>query len=250
MHSLGLYHSSMVTCRYTIPAALSAGPDGDPELQLKLEQKVELAIAQVVLDHPPLRVGLRDEHKRKPSFVELEAVNFRRHVEWRRFDRAADYEPEFLRLIRSRLNIKVPQPEEMPSWRILVLYVRDEQALDVMFEWGHAHIDGMSAKLFHEDLLRNLNGAFAPEEFRDRILAIPSDKRGDLPPPLHALTKFPITPGYALTTLWDQLRPPQLATGSKTDLHATWAPIQLQPYVTQYRHFSVDNKTLQNILIA
>ncbi|XDG06417.1 hypothetical protein ABKA04_006032 [Annulohypoxylon sp. FPYF3050] len=250
MHSLGLYHSSMVTCRYSVPTTLSAGPDGDPGFQAKLEQKVESAIAQVVLGHPPLRVGLRDEHERKPTFVELEAVDFRRHVEWRRFDRTADYESEFLALIRSRLNIKVPQPEEMPSWRILVLRVEDERVLDVMFEWGHAHIDGMSSKLFHEDLLRNLNTDFAPEEFKDRVLTVPSSKRRDLPPPLHTLTKFPITPGYTLTTLWDQLKPPQLATDSKSDLHATWAPIKLQPYVTQYRHFSVDNKTLQNILIA
>ncbi|KAI1088984.1 hypothetical protein F5B19DRAFT_495825 [Rostrohypoxylon terebratum] len=249
-HSLGLYCSSMVTCRYSISTTLSAGPDGNPGLREKLEQKVESAIAQVVLDHPPLRVGLRGEHERKPAFVELEAVDFRRHVEWRRLDRTLDYELEFLELIRSRLNIKVPQPEGMPSWRILVLRVEGEPSLDVMFEWGHAHIDGMSAKVFHEDLLRNLNADLAPEEFKNRVLTIPSSKRKDLPPPLHALTRFPITPGYALTTLWDQLKPPQLATLSKSHLHASWAPIRLQPYVTQYRHFSIDNKTLQNILIA
>ncbi|KAI1204189.1 uncharacterized protein F4807DRAFT_358402 [Annulohypoxylon truncatum] len=248
MHSLGLYHSSMVTCRYSIPTILSVGLDEDPDLHTKLERKVELAIAQVVSDHPFLRVGLRGEHERKPAFVELEAVDFRRHVEWRCFAKTAEYESELLELIESRLNIKVPQPEDRPSWRILVLRVEGERVLDVVFEWGHAHIDGMSAKMFHENLLRNLNGDFALEEFRDRVLTIPPSKRRDLPPSLHALTKFPITPGYALATLWDEFKPPRLASISKSGLHATWAPIQLQPYVTQYRHFSVDNDPLQNVL--
>ncbi|KAI0879992.1 uncharacterized protein GGS22DRAFT_101136 [Annulohypoxylon maeteangense] len=250
MHSLGFYHSSMVTCRYSIPESFSVGPGEESELQAKLEQKVELAIAKVVLDHPSLRVGLRGEHERKPVFVELEAVDFRRHIEWRRFDKATDYESEFLVLIRSRLNIKVPQPEDTPSWRILVLRVEGERVLDVMFEWGHAHIDGMSAKMFHEDLLRNLNGDFALQEFKNRILTIPPYKRRDLPPSLHALTKFPITPGYALATLWDELRSPRLLEDSKSDLHATWAPIRLQPYVTQYRHFSIDGEGLRNVLAA
>ncbi|KAI1453367.1 hypothetical protein F4805DRAFT_379110 [Annulohypoxylon moriforme] len=250
MHSLGLYHSSMVTCRYSIPAMVSVGLDKDPELQADLEQKIESAIARVVLDHPFLRVGLRGEHDRKPVFVELETVDFKRHVQWRRFDKTADYESELPGLIGSRLNVKVPQPEDTPSWRILVLRVESERVLDVMFEWGHAHIDGMSAKMFHENLLRNLNGDLVLGEFKDRILTIPPSKRRDLPPSLHALTKFPITPGYALATLWDEFKPSRLAGGSKSNLHASWAPIRLQPYVTQYRHFSIDNKMLQNVLAA
>ncbi|KAI1408657.1 hypothetical protein F5Y13DRAFT_182554 [Hypoxylon sp. FL1857] len=249
--SLGLYRSSMVTCRYAIPASLvPVGQSQGSESQASLAQMVEASIAKIVLDHPFLRVGLRGEHTRKPYFVELESVDFRRHVEWRSFDKDGDYEAELFKLITTRLDSKVEQPDDAPSWRILALRAEGSAFLDVMFEWGHAHIDGMSAKLFHEDLLRNLNSNILLEEFQDRVLTIPPSKRRDLLPPLHALAKFPISTGYALATLWDELGPPGLSTGSKTELRAAWAPIKVQPYVTQYRHFSIDNPTLQNIIAA
>ncbi|KAI0836496.1 hypothetical protein F5Y06DRAFT_288460 [Hypoxylon sp. FL0890] len=248
---MGFYRSSMVTCRYAIPTSLiPVGQDLGLDSRAILEQEVESAIAKVVLDHPALRVGLLGESKRKPYFVELEAVDFHRLVEWRSFGKDADYEAELFKLTTTRLNIKVEQPEDAPSWRILVLRVEGGAFLDVMFEWGHAQCDGMSAKLFHEDLLRNLNINVVVEEFQDRVLTIPPSKRRDLLPPLHALAKFPVSTGYALSMLWEELGPPGLSTGSKTELRATWSPIKAEPYVTQYRHFSIDNPTLQNIIAA
>lgn len=251
MISMGLYRSSMVTCRYAIPTPLvPVGQDQVSESYAKLKQKVEASIAKVILDHPSLRVGLLGEHARKPYFVELESVDFGRHIEWRSLDKDTDYETELFKSIATRINLKVDQPEDTPSWRILVLGVEGSAFLDMIFEWGHAHLDGMGAKLFHEELLRNLNSNVVLEEFRDRVLTIPPSKRRDLLPPLHSLAKFPVSAGYALATLWDELGPSGLSTGSKPELRATWSPIKVQPYVTQYRHFSIDNPTLQNILAA
>ncbi|KAI1134616.1 hypothetical protein F5Y05DRAFT_406402 [Hypoxylon sp. FL0543] len=249
--SLDLYRSSMVTCRYAIPASLApVGQDQGSESHEILQQKIESAMAKVVLDHPFLRVGLLGEDKRKPYFVELEAVDFRRHVEWRSFGRDADYETELLKLIAARLDVKVESPVDAPSWRVLVLRVEGSAFLEVMFEWGHAHLDGTSAKMFHEDLLRNLNSQVVVGEFQDRVLTIPPSKRRDLLPPLHALVKFPVSTGYALATLWGELAPSGLSTDSKAELRATWAPMKVKPYATQCRHFSIDNATLQRILAA
>ncbi|KAI0097046.1 hypothetical protein F4776DRAFT_554654 [Hypoxylon sp. NC0597] len=251
MISMGLYRSSMVTCRYAIPVPLvPVGKDQGSESYAELKQKVEISIAQVVLDHPSLRVGLLHEHARKPYFVELETVDFRRHIEWRSLDKDTDYEAELFKSIATRIDLKVNQPEDAPSWRILMLHVEGSTFLDMIFEWGHAHLDGMSAKLFYEDLLRNLNSNIVLDEFQGRVLTIPFSKRRDLLPPLHTLAKFPISAGYALATLWDELGPSGLSTGSKPELRATWSPIKVQPYVTQYRHFSIDNPTLQNIITA
>ncbi|KAI2617893.1 hypothetical protein GGR54DRAFT_607310 [Hypoxylon sp. NC1633] len=243
LHSLDFYRSSMVACRYLIPA-------GQDSLQEELVRKVESAIAKVVLDHPALRVGMRGEHARKPAFVELETVDFRKHVEWRSISKAADYEGELLQTISSRLNVKVEQSEAAPAWRILVLRVESEAFLDVMFEWGHAHMDGMSAKLFHEDLLRNLasDSVAGPDEFKDRVLFLPPEKRRDMLPPLHALCKFPITMGYTLSTLWHEFKPQCLA--ATPDTLAYWAPIRTKPYLSRYRHFSLDDARLKNVLAA
>ncbi|KAI1775940.1 alcohol acetyltransferase-domain-containing protein [Hypoxylon cercidicola] len=248
LHWLGFYKSSMVTCRFVMPASLM--PPGPDNLPAALTQKVESAIALIVLEHPMLRVGLRNEHARKPVFVELESVDFRNHIEWRILSPSIDYEAELLKLIRDRLDVKVESPETKPAWRILVLHIAGTDFVDVMFEWGHAHIDGISVKLFHEDLLRKLNNGeeAGSSVFKDRVLTIPPEKRRDLLPPLHDLCEFPITTRWALTTLWKGVKPPVLS--GKSDLVANWAPIQRTPYVTQYRHFGLNNNTLQNVLTA
>lgn len=237
----------MLTCRFTLSGA---APSSDDLFANLAAQSIELAIARVVLEHPFLRVGLRNENARKPAFVELENINFRNHIEWKFFNPSVNYELEFVRLIKSRLDVKVESPESKPAWRILVLHIERTNFVDVMFEWGHAEIDGISVKLFHEDLLRNLNSNDKVELdwFKDRVLTIPPEKRRDLLPPLHALCKFPVTTSYALSTLWREVKPSPLV--SKSVLQATWAPIRLTPYSTQYRHFSLDSNTLQNILAA
>lgn len=251
MHSMGLYKSSMVTCRFSIPASLMLEPAlGPDDLLETLRRKIESAIALIVLQHSMLRVGLRNEHSRKPAFVELESVDFRNHIEWRTLSPSVDYERELLRLIRDRLDVKVHSPEDRPAWRILVLHIETTDFVDIMVEWGHAQIDGISVKLFHENLLRRLNNGdeAGPSLFKDRVLTIPPEKRRDLLPPLHALCKFPITAGWAMKTIWKEAKPPALS--GKLDLQANWAPIQLTPYVTKYRHFNIDNRMLQNVLAA
>ncbi|KAI0377334.1 hypothetical protein F5Y04DRAFT_179085 [Hypomontagnella monticulosa] len=259
MISLDFYRSSMVTCRFTIPARFLPGPE--LESQDELHRRLESAVAAVVMEHPFLRVGLRGEHARKPAFVELEAVDFARHIEWRSFGSIAEYEAQLRGLIRSRLDVKVPQPEDAPSWRILMLCAED--FVDVMFEWGHVHTDGISAKIFHEDLLRYLNSTgdgsgadveagVVPSEFNPetRILTIPISRRRDLPPPLHSLCKFTLSSRWAASTLWRELKPASFQDDSSTGLLATWAPLKITPYETQYRHFSIDHATLQTILTA
>ncbi|KAI4865727.1 hypothetical protein F4820DRAFT_419489 [Hypoxylon rubiginosum] len=193
---------------------------------------------------------MRNEHARKPAFVELESVDFRNHIEWRTLSPSVDYELEFLRLIRDRLDVKVESPETKPAWRILVLHAEGTDFVDIMCEWGHAHIDGISVKILHEALLRKLNNGdeARPSIFKDRVLTIPPEKRRDLLPPLHTLCDFPLTTRWAVTTLWKEVKLPVLSGNS--DLLANWAPIQLRPYVTQYRHFSLDNDILQKVLVA
>ncbi|KAI0173070.1 alcohol acetyltransferase-domain-containing protein [Hypoxylon sp. FL1284] len=250
LHSLDLYRSSMVTCRFTIPPSLvpEPGPAWDDRIAI-LKRTVESAIALVVLEHPLLRVGLRNEHARKPVFVELESVDFRNHVEWKILDEeSADYERDLVTLIRDRLDVKVESPETKPAWRMLVLHIKGTGFVDIIGEWGHAHIDGMSMKLFHETILENLNklDETEPSLLTDRVLLIPVEKRRDLLPPLHGLCEFPITKRWAASTLWNELKPPALKNSDL--LSSGWAPMLATPYVVQYRHFSLDNDTLQNLL--
>ncbi|KAL7622637.1 Alcohol acetyltransferase [Parahypoxylon ruwenzoriense] len=237
MLSLDLYRGNMVTCQYTIPASLLSSPSSSsspsPNFEL-LQGTVESGIARLVLAHPFLRVGLRGESRRKPDWMSLESVDFRRHVQWHHVPSSAteeEYEREVEGFIRGQL---------------------DERFL----EWGHAHTDGMSAKIWHEDLLRNLNellrnkGTVDPlPELKDRILTIPPAAL-QLLPPLHTLCKFPVSLGYALATLWRELKPPALASSSiKSDVtSARWSPISVKPYKPQYRQFALSNAELGRVI--
>ncbi|KAF3065295.1 hypothetical protein GL218_00954 [Daldinia childiae] len=250
MLSLDLYRSSMLTCRFTVPATLLLA-----ESQVKLQQTVESAISQILLKHPLLRVGLRGEHSRKPVFVELDEVDFSRHIEWRHLDGSKDYDTELEAIIKSRLNIKVEQPETAPAWRILMLSIEGREFIDIMWEWGHSHTDGISAKIFHEDMLRHLNDLnnnSAPEGFNPetRILTIPLARRRDLLPPLHSLCDFPVGISFTLATLWNEFKPSVLQAKSEANLCATWAPIRPGHYASEYRHFSISSIALQNIIAA
>ncbi|KAI1388092.1 alcohol acetyltransferase-domain-containing protein [Hypoxylon trugodes] len=251
LHSLDLYRSTMVTCRFAIPLTLASGRD--PKSQAKLEHRVESAIAKIVLEHPFMRVGLRGEHSTKPAFVELETVDFRRHIKWRHLDETETiaFEADLLSLITSQLDIKIDQPEDAPSWRILVIeFEKDSRSfVDVMLAAGHAHMDGMSLKIFHEDLLRHLNDSDSnhstPAELVNRILTTPSSKRRELPLHQHALYKFPLTPGFVASEFFALFRP---SGGLNRDLQARWSPIISTSYAMHYRQFSIDNAALQNIL--
>ncbi|KAI5856148.1 hypothetical protein GGS23DRAFT_438082 [Durotheca rogersii] len=292
MLTLGYYRNSILTCRYLIPAALlplspapsstsepgskTAGP-AEPDTLSPIRLAFERALARVVLAHPFLRVGLRGEDRRKPDWVALETVDFRRHVEWRlptattttataadgkvaAVDAEVWPDAEVWATVREHLDVRCDGGEDAPSWKVTVFVTRGAQEgeqgvggrLDVLFEWGHAHTDGISAKILHEDLLRHLNehindsgAAGRLPEFADRVLTVPPSAP-TLLPSLHTLCRFPVSAGYALATLWRELRPTPLTSYVATQ--ARWSPIRLQPYATEYRQFALDAAPLAAVL--
>lgn len=221
----------------------------------KIMHRIEAAMARVILDHPMLRVGMRGANSRKPAFVELQSIDFSQLVEWRTFSpEAEDYESDLWAFIQARVDEKPTQLVTLPGWRAVVLRVEGTRFVDIMIEFGHAHLDGMSIKLFHEEMRRYLssyhdnddNLQITPEGFQDRVLTIPVEKRRDLPPPMHELYKFSFTTRYTLSTLWQELKP--AALHEKTGMEADWAPIRAQPFVTLSRVFRLHDSLLQNIL--
>ncbi|KAI5926473.1 hypothetical protein F4810DRAFT_707557 [Camillea tinctor] len=59
--------------------------------------------------------------------------------------------------------------------------------------------------------------------------------------------KLPITPGFAIKTLWQEFRSPMFCRGVA---QATWTPIRILPYKTQLRVFTVENDVLVKVLFA
>ena len=75
LHHLGYLFGVVVSCQYTIPSTLRARPG------LPLRVLFERAVAQTVLEHPLLQVGLVGEGSTRPTWAELQQVDLSWHIE-------------------------------------------------------------------------------------------------------------------------------------------------------------------------
>ncbi|EHK41172.1 uncharacterized protein TrAtP1_004599 [Trichoderma atroviride] len=248
LHLLGLYRSTIVTCRYNIPnECVDEGAQG------QLMDKLEQAIAAAVLRHPFLQVGVVGDDSKCPHWVQLESINLAHHIQWQLLieGSAEEYQSLYNSSLREQLDTKFSNLQTRPAWRIVVLRSKGNLShLDLMFVWNHPIADGMSGKIFQETVLRHLNDPVSVTErplLQDHVVR-PSATAERLPPPMEKMVKFPVSLGFAAATAWQELKPSFLAGDHSTN--ATWAPIRLEPYETTQRIISLDNDTLQNILSA
>ncbi|KAI1125454.1 hypothetical protein F5Y10DRAFT_247023 [Nemania abortiva] len=266
MLQLRFLGSTIVNCRYTIPSSLTA-----PELHDRVVAQVEVALAEVVLEHPGLRIDAINADTRRPAWVAVDKVDFAYHVRWEDVDNGEDTAAgvDYEELLRSKTEKILDEPYTSlagrPQWRVLVLFKKSAPPfLDIVFDWSHAIGDGMSGKIFHQSLLRALNTYTAPARIEteaeteaeteketipsaltNRVLKIPSTAR-TLAPPIEKAGKFPVSPKYAVSTVWKELQP--LGLGSPSPAKAHWAPIRATPYKTRLRVFDIEADALRGIL--
>ncbi|CAF3551353.1 hypothetical protein SNK03_001078 [Fusarium graminearum] len=252
MSNLELYHSALhtlrhscgtaVTCHYVLPKHHIGG-------ELKTAQDVfHRAMALTVIEHPMLQVGILNEDSAMPSWIELDDVNLSTHVTWEKIQ-PKDYDASLKEAIGSQLDTWFIDVESKPGWRISVLYPEGALgSLDVIFCWNHTNFDGVAGKIFHQSLLRNLNDSRVGNELdclKDNVLHLESVTER-FPPPPEKLVNIPISWGYALSTVWKELRPPFLVSNDPTQ--ANWAPIHEEPYRTVFRTISIDDATLKKVV--
>ncbi|KAJ4131039.1 Alcohol acetyltransferase [Fusarium equiseti] len=251
MSNLELYHSALhtlrhscgtaVTCRYGLPEHLTGGG-----LQ-SIQDVFHRAVALTVIEHPMLQVGILNEDSATPSWIELDTVNFDEHISWREIKASVNYATSLEKAIGNQLDTWFTDVEIKPGWRISVLYPEGSlKSLDVVFCWNHTNFDGVSGKILHQSLLRNLNDPKVDKErLKNNVLHLES-VADRFPPPPEKLIKIPISWGFALSTVWKELRPPFLVSHDPTQ--ANWVPIREEPYRTMFRTISIDNATLKKVI--
>lgn len=222
-------------CRYVIPrsvletAAAEAG-SANPEAAA-VARVLELAVARVVLEHPLLRVGHVGEAASDPTWVELDSINLAEHIEWRfpNIGGAADEAEEARQrheLVREQLDTEFTDFETRPGWRVVASWL-GRQRVDVLFVWNHAHLDGMSGKMFHETLLRHLNsspdGAAPTLKDGGHVLAV-STPKDRFPPAQDDVVVFPVSAAFAAKEGWKEYRPGALTPRGERATLAFWAP--------------------------
>ncbi|RYP58601.1 hypothetical protein DL769_008888 [Monosporascus sp. CRB-8-3] len=242
-YTLEQYLGTAVACRYLVPRSLAG-----PESYEKLVDVFESAVAQAVLEHPLLQVGLVGEHSRTPTWIQLESVDFRNHVEWKAAESSEEFDRLFCETLQSQLDTEFGNLGSRPGWRMSVLHQKEAGFLEVVYCFNHPASDGTGAKIFHETLLRCLKNRAVddarPRILKDRVLELP-ESLDHFIPAQHKVTKFPITVGYAAKALWRDARPPFL---SKDPSHATWAPYRTSPNKTRLGWFRIDQPALQRVL--
>jgi hypothetical protein len=241
MHNLDHYCSTVVTCRYTLPASLHGFDSQD-----KVFRRFDQAIAQTVVQYPLLQVGLVGESTKKPAWVSLSSLDLADHVSWDVRPDSRDYERAFEANLAYQLDAKFENLEARPGWRLCLMRTKTDNFVDVMYVWNHANHDGMGAKIFHRTLLQSLNSPSASSLLRrgSRVLAT-SICKDSFPQPQEKLAKHNISLGYACSEIWHSLGP---SCFNSTEAKARWAPIQPDPYITRCKAMDIDAITLKKLL--
>lgn len=210
---------------------------------------LELAVADTVLQHPLLQVGLIHESSTCPAWVQLDHIDLSQHIEWKVVDSSERYNDTLKGVVEEQVDTKFSSPASRPSWRVVVLRNERQHALDVMFVWHHSHSDGTGAKIFHSTLLQSLNnlkdGSHRP--LKNHLLKT-TVTAYNLPPPQDIVAPYSISPKFALSVAWKEMIPSKLS--SRLYPHTSWGAIRTAARKTQLRRLSIDNATLQNILSA
>lgn len=252
MHTLDQYRGTVVACSYRMPPGLARPGNLDV-----LQGMFYDAVARVVLSQPHLQVGITGQNSKSPAFVRLEQLDLRNHVDWRQVGGSDHIEPAYLESMQAQLDSRFHHLSTRPGWRVVVLHQLGAEALEVLYVWNHVHHDGMSGKIFHQQLLRNLSenskqndeliSTRDPRDSAACVLDLPNSS-DRLPPNPELLSSWPMTPAFLVRILWRELKPPSIFPPGNT--HATWAPIQASPFATRFHTFTIDRKTLNNLVTA
>ncbi|RWA07680.1 hypothetical protein EKO27_g7410 [Xylaria grammica] len=249
MHTLDQYRGTIVACRYSLPRSLA------PSHALKtLQSKVCNAVAHIALAQPHLQTGIVGENSPAPAFVRLDRLDLSNHVYWILCQDSSDLEKRYQESVETELDSRYSNLDTQPGWRVVILKAADAESIEVLYVWNHPHHDGMSGKIFHEQLLQSLHGEpvngtepptpqFHPDS-TSWILDLP-DSSALLPPPPEILTSFTISPPFFVKYLWKELKPYSLFPDTA---HALWAPVHLTPFKTRLQTFVVNGDTVNKLV--
>lgn len=234
----------MVTCRYELAADSATESSAET-----IHDALQSAIAKTVLANPLLQVVQHGEDSPSPAWRRVDEIDLSRHIHWHPISIQDDYESQFKQTELKAMDTWYTDAERRPGWDVRVFHRDDNlRALDVMFSWNHAHIDGVSGKLFHQQVLSHLDAPDSGKELHfssANILTLP-DVTKRFPPPQEQLVKYPLSVKYTASTLWSELKPAFLA--GKNDHSAHWCPIRQTPMDSAYRTIDVDAAAMQKLL--
>ncbi|KAI0551866.1 alcohol acetyltransferase-domain-containing protein [Xylaria curta] len=251
MHTLDQYRGTLVACHYSLPRSLAPS-----NALTALQSRIYNAVAHVILAQPHLQTGIVGENSPSPVFVRLSRLDLSNHVSWILCNDSSHLEKQYREALDVELDSRYSNLATQPGWKVVVLKEADVDSIEILYVWNHPHHDGMSGKIFHEQLLQSLHGEsingteppipqYRPDS-TSWVLDLP-DSSAMLPPPPEILSSFPISLLYFLQILWKELKPYWLFPDTA---HAIWAPVHLTPFKTQAQTFVIKSDTVNKLVGA
>lgn len=236
----------MVICRYKPPEDLLRESSSSAETVRAILQR---AVAKTVLENPLLQAVQYGEDSASPAWRRVDEIDLNRHIHLHSISIQDDYESQLKQKALKTMDTWFTDAESRPGWDVQLFHRdQDYRALDIMFSWNHAHLDGVAGKLFHQQILRHLNEPDSGNECQissSNILRLP-DATKRFPPPQEELIKYSLSVKYTVSTLWQELQPQFLA--QRGDHSAYWCPIRETPMETSYSTIEVDASAVRNLL--
>ncbi|KZV74361.1 hypothetical protein PENSPDRAFT_647999 [Peniophora sp. CONT] len=235
-HSLGYYTAVCCTARFTRLSTTS--PISFPQL-------LYAALHEVIAQHPPLAISIKDELSASARFVRLSSIDLDRIIHLESLPAGSDEVAQqrlMNELIEKRLSTRFSNLGDLPLWRLVgILPHSGEDAdtqVDVALFIHHGIADGGSAVMFMQSLLTALNAASALQrgEHPGQIVSPP---KVTFLPPLEMLHPLPVSFVSLVRAIWDMWFPPSRAglwAGGPINCPSTSALQDTSSPVLQARH--------------
>ena len=216
---------------------------------------VENAVAQVVQQHGVLRVGIKGEDTKSPSFTFVESIDLRDMISWQTL-RPDSYDQDMLSSLERCHDRLWESLATRPGWEVIVYQSEDETGIvDIAFTFHHAYADGVASKRFHRDILRGLNSPRdTPIGLKDHVLRF--DSAPELIPGMEVTVPFKVSWSYLLRTIWNEIIYKDIvpawlkATPSANDTPWTAEKVTLEPFGSNIRLIEISETTLQSLIKA
>lgn len=251
LQSLDHMRANILAYRYKLPSRLVPH-----NMEAKLAELFERAVAALVLKHPNLHIGIVGEDTASPSWARLENIDMRKHIEWHTLDGSSeDLQKTFDDVCYRELDTKFTDFRNTPGWRLKVLRQTGSDFIEVLLVLNHTNMDGGSARTFHNDLLQCLRELREDDQagqkslLYDHILKLPMNSAERLSPPAENLVTFPVEPSAMMWYLQNEVRMPATRY-PKLPTQAHWAPITRAPFKTQFRTINIPQDMLARLLQA
>ncbi|KAJ8123124.1 hypothetical protein ONZ43_g845 [Nemania bipapillata] len=234
-----------LSCRYQLPQHF--GPNTS---ERDLVNFFDKAISRVILKHAHLHIGLIGQNTNRPRWILLDSLNLADHIQWCTIKgNSVDFEKECLSRHRQLLDAKFTNPSTTPGWKIQVLRPEGARFVEVLFVFNHTNLDGISALIFHRDLLQSLRDNLQADGngLENRVLKLPPGSAGRLCPPPENLTGFPVDPRVMRKFLQDEARM-RSAGYPKQPAQANWTPITAAPFKTQFRSITISSQLVSELV--